>query len=87
MQPVFNLQVDGDPEFFAGDVLSHNCDSWIYLHRMSAPSRMATPGEDPVLPGTPEHVARIEARMLQDAEDAESSDPRDIVNRLLGYDR
>jgi hypothetical protein len=33
VEPVFNLTVFGEPEFFANGLLVHNCDAFIYARR------------------------------------------------------
>lgn len=73
--PVFNLTVDGAPEFFADGILVHNCDGWLYLHRSSAPHRRVDLPPPPVQPGTPEALEAEEARMLKDNDDGR--DPED----------
>lgn len=62
---VFNLRVDGDPEFFANGILTHNCDAWLYINRLTMPHRRGEPQAQLPAPGSPEEIAAAEDRVLE----------------------
>lgn len=70
-QPVYNLTVEGEHEYFANGILVANCDAALYSHRHSYQYRWQ-PADIPPRPGSPEAMQReereLEEDMLDDSE-------------------
>ena len=69
-EPVYNITVEGEHEYFANGILVSNCDAMLYIVRAMSP--VYSPEENQPKPGSPEAIkremAKERARIIKERE-------------------